>query len=75
MTDPRLILADEPTGDLDADSAKPVLDILAALNQDSEKTIVMVTHDPKTAAYARTRHYLEKGVLQTQGKAEPAVGF
>ena len=75
VTDPSLILADEPTGDLDADSAKAVLDILAALNQDFEKTIVMVTHDPKAAAYARTRHYLEKGVLQTQGKAEPAVGF
>ena len=75
VTDPRLILADEPTGDLDADSAKAVLDILAALNQDFEKTIVMVTHDPKAAAYARTTHYLEKGVLQTQGKAEPVVGF
>ena len=75
VTDPSLILADEPTGDLDADSAKAVLDILAALNQDFEKTIVMVTHDPKAAAYARTRHYLEKGALQTQGKAEPAVGF
>ena len=75
VTDPSLILADEPTGDLDADSAKDVLDILAALNQDFEKTIVMVTHDPKAAAYAATRHYLEKGVLQTQGRAEPVAGF
>ena len=75
VTDPRLILADEPTGDLDADSAKAVLDILAALNQDFEKTIVMVTHDPKAAAYARTRHYLEKGVLQTQRQAEPVAEF
>ena len=66
VTDPRLILADEPTGDLDADSAKAVLDILSALNQDFGKTIVMVTHDPKAAAFAGTKHYLEKGVLQTQ---------
>ena len=66
VTDPRLMLADEPTGDLDADSAKAVLDILSALNQDFGKTIVMVTHDPKAAAFAGTKHYLEKGVLQTQ---------
>ena len=68
VTDPRLILADEPTGDLDADSARAVLDILAALNQDFGKTIVMVTHDPKAAAFAGTRHYLEKGVLQIRDK-------
>ena len=52
------------------DSARAVLDILAALNQDFGKTIVMVTHDPKEAAFAGTRHDLEKGVLQTQQQAE-----
>ena len=75
VTDPRLILADEPTGDLDADSARAVLDILAALNQEFGKTIVMVTHDPKAAAFAGTRHDLEKGVLQTQQRAEPVHGI
>ena len=52
--------------DMTLPAEKAVLDILAPLNQDFKKTIVMVTHDPKAAAYARTRHYLEKGVLQTQ---------
>ena len=63
VTDPTFILADEPTGDLDAESAKEALDVLAALNQDYGKTIIMVTHDPKAAAYASVKHYLEKGVL------------
>ena len=63
VTDPTFILADEPTGDLDAESAKEALDILAALNQDYGKTIIMVTHDPKAAAYASVKHYLEKGFL------------
>ena len=52
-----------------------MLDILAALNQDFEKTIVMVTDDPKAAAYARTSHYREKRVLQTQRQTEPVVEF
>ena len=63
VTDPTFILADEPTGDLDAASAQEVLKVLAALNQDFKKTIIMVTHDPKAAAYASTNHYLEKGLL------------
>ena len=63
VTDPTFILADEPTGDLDAGSAKEALDVLAALNQDYGKTIIMVTHDPKAAAYALVKHYLEKGLL------------
>lgn len=63
VTDPTFILADEPTGDLDAESAQEVLRVLAALNKDFHKTIIMVTHDPKAAAFASTNHYLEKGVL------------
>lgn len=63
VTDPTFILADEPTGDLDAESALEVLRVLAALNKDFHKTIIMVTHDPKAAAFATTNHYLEKGVL------------
>lgn len=64
VTDPRIILADEPTGDLDAASAKDVLEILAALNSNHGKTIIMVTHDPRAAEYANVRRYLEKGTLQ-----------
>ena len=64
VTDPRIILADEPTGDLDADSARDVLEILAAFNGNHGKTIVMVTHDPRAAEYANMRRYLEKGSLQ-----------
>jgi len=63
VTDPTLILADEPTGDLDSHSATEVLEILKRLNEDSHKTIIMVTHDPHAAAYAHTTRHLEKGQL------------
>jgi putative ABC transport system ATP-binding protein len=63
VTDPTLILADEPTGDLDSHSATDVLEILKRLNEDFHKTIVMVTHDPHAAAYAHTTRHLEKGQL------------
>lgn len=63
VTDPTLILADEPTGDLDSQSATEVLEILKRLNEDFHKTIVMVTHDPHAAAYAHTIRHLEKGQL------------
>lgn len=63
VTDPTLILADEPTGDLDAHSAKEVLEIFARLNGDFGKTIVLVTHDTRAARYARTTHHLDKGIL------------
>ena len=66
VTDPTFILADEPTGDLDAESAQEVLKILVALHKDFNKTIIMVTHDPKAAANAKTSYYLEKGVLSRQ---------
>jgi putative ABC transport system ATP-binding protein len=69
VTDPTLIVADEPTGDLDRKSADDVLDLLDRLNGELGKTIVMVTHDPRCAARARTRIHLEKGVLLSQEAA------
>jgi putative ABC transport system ATP-binding protein len=66
VTDPALILADEPTGNLDAASAQEVLTILSKLNRDHGKTIVMVTHDPHAAQFASTVHHLEKGELVSQ---------
>jgi putative ABC transport system ATP-binding protein len=64
ITDPSLIVADEPTGDLDRLSASDVLNLLDRLNRELGKTIVMVTHDPKCAARARRLVHLEKGVLR-----------
>jgi putative ABC transport system ATP-binding protein len=63
VTDPRLLVADEPTGDLDAKSAEEILDLLQTLNRDFNKTIVMVTHDPRAAQRAGVRRVLNKGVL------------
>jgi putative ABC transport system ATP-binding protein len=63
VTDPTLILADEPTGELDSHSAQEVLGILKKLNCDFQKTIVMVTHDPHAAAHAQVTRHLEKGML------------
>ena len=63
VTDPDLLVADEPTGALDARNAEEVLGLMARLNSDMGKTIVMVTHDPKAAHCARHQIHLEKGVL------------
>src|SRR5438094_3514206 len=63
VTDPDLILADEPTGNLDATSAQDVLTLLSRLNKEFGKTIVMVTHDPHAASFATATRYLEKGRL------------
>lgn len=63
VTDPDLVLADEPTGNLDARSGEEILNILATLNRELKKTVVMVTHDPHAAAYAAHELHLEKGVL------------
>ena len=63
VTDPTLLLCDEPTGDLDSHSATEILEILKRLNEDSQKTIVMVTHDPHAASYAHITRHLEKGML------------
>jgi putative ABC transport system ATP-binding protein len=63
VSDPTLILADEPTGDLDSHSATEILEILKRLNEGFNKTIVMVTHDPHAAEYAHVTRHLEKGKL------------
>ena len=63
VTDPTILVADEPTGDLDAKNAQETLDLLQRLNQEFQKTIIMVTHDPKAAAQANQALHLEKGQL------------
>ena len=66
VTEPTLLLADEPTGDLDRESATAVMDLLTRLNKEQGRTIVMVTHDAKTAEYADVLLHLEKGRLIEQ---------
>jgi putative ABC transport system ATP-binding protein len=63
VSDPTLLVCDEPTGDLDRATAAEILTILQMLNREHGKTIVMVTHDPKAAEYARRRLHLDKGTL------------
>lgn len=63
VTDPGIIVADEPTGDLDKPSAHSVMKLLQTLNQELDKTIIMVTHDPKTTDYAKRTLHLDKGQL------------
>lgn len=63
VTDPTLLLCDEPTGDLDRKSGDEVLDLLQALNEQQGKTIIMVTHDPRAAARAKRTLHLDKGQL------------
>jgi putative ABC transport system ATP-binding protein len=63
VTDPRIIVADEPTGDLDAAAAESVMQLLKRLNEELGKTLIMVTHDVKTAAHAHKTLHLEKGKL------------
>jgi putative ABC transport system ATP-binding protein len=63
VTDPTLLLCDEPTGDLDRKSGNEILDLLQALNRDHGKTIVMVTHDPHAAERAKRTLHLDKGAL------------
>ncbi len=69
VTDPDLILADEPTGNLDAASASDVLTLLSRLNKEFGKTIVMVTHDPHAASFATKIRHLEKGEMLAEGQA------
>ena len=66
VTDPTLLLCDEPTGDLDRKSGDEILDLLQALNRDHGKTIIMVTHDPQAAARARRTVHLDKGNLVSE---------
>ena len=72
VTDPDLLLADEPTGNLDAHSAKEILSLLQRLNQEFEKTILMVTHDPHSAAAASRLIHLDKGSF-VEATARPAA--
>jgi putative ABC transport system ATP-binding protein len=65
VTDPAVLVADEPTGDLDSKSAEEILDLMQTFNKEFGKTIVMVTHDPRAASRAHTQRHLEKGVLTT----------
>lgn len=69
VSDPGLLLCDEPTGDLDRKSADEVLDMLRFLNRELEKTIVMVTHDPQAALYARRTLHLDKGDFVEEKRA------
>ena len=63
VADPKVLVADEPTGDLDAKSAEEILDLMGTLNTEFKKTIVMVTHDPRAARRAGKEWHLDKGVL------------
>jgi putative ABC transport system ATP-binding protein len=67
VTDPDLLLCDEPTGDLDRKSGDEILDLLQTLNREHGKTIVMVTHDPRAADRAKRTLHLEKGTLVEEG--------
>lgn len=69
VSDPTLLVCDEPTGDLDRQSAEEVLSLLRVLNRDHGKTILMVTHDPKAADYANHTLHLDKGTLVEQVSA------
>jgi putative ABC transport system ATP-binding protein len=70
VSDPTLLICDEPTGDLDRATAAEILSLLQMLNREHGKTIVMVTHDPKAAEYARRRLLLDKGTL-ADGNGRP----
>ncbi len=72
VTDPTIIVADEPTGDLDKESAEEILMLLARLNNEFEKTIIMVTHDPQAAAKAHITRHFEKGILRDNRDAAKA---
>jgi len=73
VTDPRIIVADEPTGDLDSHAAAAIMDLLVRLNHELGKTLLMVTHDARCAAYARRTLHLEKGSLVEAARATAAA--
>jgi len=72
VSDPTLLVCDEPTGDLDRATAHEIMLLLQMLNEDHGKTIVMVTHDPKAAEYARRRLRLDKGTLASTNGHDPS---
>jgi len=71
ITDPTILVADEPTGDLDRVSAEEVLDLIERLNKELGKTIIMVTHDPRAAKRAQVLRHLEKGFLNNAHPQDP----
>jgi putative ABC transport system ATP-binding protein len=72
VSDPTLLVCDEPTGDLDRQNAEEIMNLLQALNRTQGKTIVMVTHDPKAAEYASRELHLDKGRLTDEAKRRAA---
>jgi len=74
VTDPALVVADEPTGNLDSESAQQVLEILQSLSRDAGKTVIMVTHDPRAAAFGNRTVHLEKGQLAENAVSETDAG-
>lgn len=73
VSDPDILICDEPTGDLDRQSAEDVLGLLRQLNRDHGKTIIMVTHDPRAAEYASRTLHLDKGALAVEGPVHDRV--
>ncbi len=71
VTDPAILVADEPTGDLDRVSAAEILDLMERLNRELGRTIIMVTHDPRAAQHARVLRHLDKGVLNDAHPQDP----
>ncbi len=71
VTDPALVVADEPTGNLDSESAQQVLEILQSLSNEAGKTVIMVTHDPKAAAFGKRSIHLEKGRFEKDDTLVP----
>jgi putative ABC transport system ATP-binding protein len=75
VTDPRIILADEPTGDLDAKTSEEILNLLNLLNTDMGKTIILVTHDPRAAAHGQRILHLDKGQLEREEAVKPRTAM
>jgi putative ABC transport system ATP-binding protein len=73
VTDPTILVADEPTGDLDRDAAAEIMQLITRLNADLGKTIILVTHDPATAAFARRTLRLEKGRFVSDEQVQPVT--
>jgi putative ABC transport system ATP-binding protein len=73
VADPTLLVADEPTGNLDHESAEGILSLLERLNVEFKKTLVMVTHDPRAAKYGTRTFHLDKGELEEMPLASPGV--
>ena len=71
VTDPTILVADEPTGDLDRVSAEEILSMMERLNRDMGKTIIMVTHDPRAAQRAKILRHLDKGYLNNDASQNP----